>query len=180
MAAQQGCSPVISSLCLTPGSSWVRTHLFPHQIQLDSSTTKQTLLSCYRVQCPIWAMLPMLWASSLSSGTGKIYVVSLGGVALCTAAQPKYSSRTVFWKQRSCSGSMGCWHTGCAGRSLTIAEQPRPLHIALFLEGSLQGTMRWCSMACGTSTSSLCGCVAKLNSPLGVCLISIYAYWLAI
>lgn len=169
-------SSVISSLCLALGSTWVRIQLFPHQIQLGGSTTKQTLLSCYRVQRSIWATLPMLWASSLSSGTGEIYVVSLSSGVLCAAAWPKYSSRTGFWKQRSCSGSVGCWHLGCVGRTHTsIAEQPCPLHITLFWEGGLQGTVILCHRPRCTSTSSLCGCVAKLSSPLGVCLIRIYA-----
>lgn len=180
MAAQQGCSPVVSSLCLALGSSWARTQLFPHQIQLGSGTTSWALLSCYGAQCSLWGTLqPALWASSLSAGTVKIYVVSLGGIALCTAASAEYS-HTGFWKQRRCSGSAGCWYAGSVGRSFTAAEQPCPLHGTLFWEGGSQGAARLCHRPCCTSTSSLCCCVAKLNSTLRVCLISIDAYWFAI
>lgn len=180
MAAQQGCSPVVSSLCLALVSSCVRTQLFPHQIQLGSAIAKRALLSCYGVQCSLWAMLqPALWASSLSSGTVKIYVVSIGGIALRTAASAEYS-HAGFWKQHHCSGSAGCWYAGSVGRSFTAAEQPCPLHMTLFWEGGSQGAARLCPRPCCTSTSSLCCCVAKLNSPLRVCLISIDAYWFAI
>lgn len=166
MAAQQGTSPVVSSLCLALASSWVRTQLFPHQIQLGSGITKQALLSCYGVQCSLWAMLqPALWASSLSSGTVKIYVVSLGGIALRTAASAEYS-RTGFWKQRHCSGSAGCWYAGSVGRSFTAAEQPCPLHVTLFWEGGSQGAARLCHRPCCTSTSSLCCWCGKAQQSL--------------
>lgn len=140
MAAQQGCSPVISSLCLVLGSFWVRTQLFPHHIQLGSGTPKQTLLSCYRAQCSLWAMLqPMLLASSLSSGTVKIHCGLPG--RYCSLYSSLAKAQQSYWV---CSGSVGCWYVASVGRSFTIVEQPCPLHTALFWEGGSQGAERLC------------------------------------
>lgn len=132
MAAQQGCSPAISSQCLALGSAWVRTQLLPHQIHLGSGTTKQNLLSSSGVQCSLRAVLqPAGWAPSVIFWNcwNTCCIPGRCG-AHPTAACPKHSSHTGLWKQHCRSGSAGCWYAGSMGRSLP--ESPKTLLMTLF------------------------------------------------
>lgn len=128
---------LLLSLCLALRSSWVRTQLFPHQIQLSSSTTKQTLLSYHRVQYSLWVM-PQHWASGISPGTVKIW-------GLPGWYRPLYSSlakvQQSYWVLNTALLSWCCRLLLCrqCGQVLYGSRTALSFALPLFWESGLQG-----------------------------------------